>query len=117
MQNYELVFENDIAVVKLLSNHSTVEIASSFKAELHSFIDNISTKKIVIDFLLVEFVDSTFLGAIVSGLRKIAALNGDIKICSLQPPVSMLFELTRLNKVFQIFDDTDSAIKKFEEIS
>ena len=73
----------------------------------------IRNKKLIINLTNVEFVDSSFLGAIVSGLKKVTAIKGDIKILGLQPPVRAMFELTRLYKVFEIFDNKQDVLNSF----
>jgi anti-sigma B factor antagonist len=105
--------EQGILIIDLSEKRATVETAKEFKADFLNLIENGNTKKIIVDFSKVEFVDSSFLGAIVSGLKKITALKGDIKILGLQPPVRAMFELTRLYKVFEIFDNKTDAIGSF----
>jgi len=75
---------------------------------------NILTKenriKIVMEMADVNFMDSSGLGSLVTSLRSVNKLGGDIKIASLQDPVRVIFELTRLHRVFEIFDDKGSAV-------
>jgi anti-sigma B factor antagonist len=49
----------------------------------------------------------------VSGLKNTNRQNGDLRLWGLQPDVRNIFELTRLNKVFQIFDTEDAALASF----
>jgi anti-sigma B factor antagonist len=49
----------------------------------------------------------------VACLRKALERNGDLKLAGLNPKVSMVFELTKANKLFSIFPDTGSAIQSF----
>ncbi|MBL7213920.1 MAG: STAS domain-containing protein, partial [Desulfobacteraceae bacterium] len=59
------------------------------------------------------FTDSSGLGSLVSSLRSLNKLGGDIKIASLQDQVRAIFELTRLHRVFQVFDEREEAVKSF----
>ena len=68
---------------------------------------------IVIDLDEVDFIDSSGLGSLVSCLRLVNKENGDIRLSSLQDQIRALVELTRLHRVFQIFDDCDTAINSF----
>ena len=61
----------------------------------------------------LDIIDSSGLGAIVACLRKALERNGDLKLADLNPKVSMVFELTKANKLFSIFPDTGSAIQSF----
>jgi len=40
-------------------------------------------------------------------------MGDDVKIASLQDQVRAIFELTRLHRIFEIFDDTEAAVKSF----
>ena len=61
----------------------------------------------------VRFVDSSGLGALVSGFKNASARNGNLKLCGLQPQVKSMFELTRLHRVFEIFPGTTEALASF----
>ncbi len=88
-------------------------------ASVKNFKDTVSSlvKKeicnIVIDMKEVEFIDSSGLGSLVSCLRIVNNEGGDIRLSSLQNQIRSLLELTRMHRVFQIFDDTDTAVKSF----
>lgn len=111
--NYEVTEENGVTVIKVNLKRATVDVVKDFKNFLFNLIDNDQKKKIILDLSNVEFVDSSFLGAVVSGLKKVTAIKGDIKVVELQAPVRAMFELTRLYKVFEIFDNKQDAINSF----
>jgi len=69
--------------------------------------------KLVIDMACVDFIDSSGLGSLVSSLRTVNKLGGDIKISALQDQVRAVFELTRLHRIFGIYDDIASAAMSF----
>jgi anti-sigma B factor antagonist len=111
--NYEVTEENGVTIIKVNLKRATVDVVKDFKNFLFNLIDNEQKKKIILDLSNVEFVDSSFLGAVVSGLKKVTAIKGDIKVVELQAPVRAMFELTRLYKVFEIFDNKQDAINSF----
>jgi anti-sigma B factor antagonist len=41
--------------------------------------------------------------------------NGDLRLCSMQQPVRMIFKLTRLDKVFEILPSEQEAVQAFFE--
>ena len=59
----------------------------------------------------VQFVDSTGLATLVQGMKRCRQQNGDVYLCSLQQPVRIIFELTRFDMVFNIFDTQEDAIE------
>lgn len=69
---------------------------------------------LVIDLEEVRFVDSSGLGSLVSGFKNASARNGNLKLSGLQPQVKSMFELTRLHRVFEIFNTVDEALASFQ---
>jgi len=69
--------------------------------------------KIILDFSKTELIDSTFLGALVSILKIAVKSEGDICLCAMRPQVCGLFKITRLYRLFKIFDTTDQALESF----
>lgn len=59
----------------------------------------------------VNFIDSTALSTLVRGLKHCREKKGDLHLCSLQQPVRVIFELTRLDKAFDIFATEEEALK------
>jgi anti-sigma B factor antagonist len=68
---------------------------------------------ILIDLGGIDFIDSSGLGMLVTALRSVTKAGGTLKITSLQENPKNLFETTRLDRVFDIYDDRDVAIKAF----
>ncbi|MBD1400989.1 STAS domain-containing protein [Pelovirga terrestris] len=66
--------------------------------------------QLVIDLTAVRFIDSSGLGALVSGFKNASARDGSLKLCCLQPQVRSMFELTRLHRVFEIFSTLQEAL-------
>jgi len=71
--------------------------------------------KFVVDISKCEFIDSTFLGVLVNALKKAAKTGGDLKLVGFQPAVRSMFELTRLYRVFETFEDAQTAVKSFSK--
>ena len=61
----------------------------------------------------VNFVDSAGLAALVKGMKRSRELGGNLVIFGLQQPVRIIFELTRLDKAIDIFDNEDDAVASF----
>lgn len=66
--------------------------------------------QLVIDLTNVRFIDSSGLGALVSGFKNASARDGSLRLCCLQPQVRSMFELTRLHRVFEIFTTLEEAL-------
>jgi len=64
---------------------------------------------IIIDLSSVEFMDSSGLNALLSILNALSG-EGELVLCGLQKPVASIFRLTKLDRVFSIYDDQEKAI-------
>lgn len=58
---------------------------------------------ILIDLQNVEFVDSSGLGALVAAMQSVKSVGGKFYICSVNEQVKMLFELTKMERLFKIY--------------
>ncbi|MCD6639874.1 MAG: anti-sigma factor antagonist [Nocardioides sp.] len=65
---------------------------------------------IIIDLEAVEFLDSTGLGVLVGGLKKVRAHNGSLELVCSQERLLKIFRITGLAKVFVIHDSIDPAV-------
>jgi anti-sigma B factor antagonist len=70
--------------------------------------------RLVLDMSRLQFVDNSGLGAILSCLRQVNSRGGTLKLCGLSKPVQVLFELVRMNKVFDIHATRDAALRSFQ---
>ncbi len=65
---------------------------------------------IVIDMEAVEFLDSTGLGVLVGGLKKVRAHDGSLQLICNQDRLLKIFRITGLAKVFTIHPSADEAL-------
>ena len=110
--SYSFRTEENILIVNVEDERATVEFSAELKKDLLEKIEK-EHNNVIFDLSKANFVDSSFLGILVAGLKKCTMNNGDLKIVGLQEPVSSMFELTRLFKIFDILDTVDEAIKAF----
>ncbi len=66
--------------------------------------------QIVIDMEAVEFLDSTGLGVLVGGLKKVRAHDGSLELICTQDRLLKIFRITGLAKVFVIHESADAAL-------
>jgi len=91
-------------------------VDSASAPQLNSALSQLLEQKeenIVLNLKDVPFMDSTGLASIVNLLKRIQKAQKDIKISAPSPIVSKLLHLTRLEKVFEIFDTQEDAINSF----
>jgi len=83
--------------------------SDQFKAELISLLDQ-HHKIIILDLQELKYVDSAFLGALVSSLKYAISLQLDIVLVGLRTDIKDLIKLIRLDKVFKIYNYADDAL-------
>jgi anti-sigma B factor antagonist len=88
-------------------------VAPDLKETVRKLVEESSLTKIVIDLDKTKFIDSSGCGALVASLRVLMKNNGDMKIARPTAQAKSLFELTRLHRVFEIFEDIDAALRSF----
>ena len=67
-------------------------------------------QKVVVDLEGVEFLDSTGLGVLIGGMKRLRGLDGDLTLVCTQPRILKVFEITGLNRAFSIFETVDAAV-------
>jgi len=91
-----------------LDAHNSDEL----KAEMNRIFE-LGTKDILLDLKEVRFIDSSGLGVLVSGFKNASTRQGSLRLCGLQTQVKSMFELTRLHRVFDIFQTVDEALESY----
>lgn len=88
--------------------------ASQFREEISHLVRE-GTEIIAIDFKEVSFMDSSGLGALVLSLKTARSAGSQIVLCSINEQIKILFELTSMDRVFEIFPTLEDIQKKFIE--
>ena len=100
--------EGNILIVKILNQRLDVQGVTDFKEKMAEYVSN-GRRLIVLNISDVEFVDSSGLGAMVSVLKLLGA-DGRLVVCATREPVMRMFKLTRMNKVFNMYEGERQAI-------
>lgn len=84
--------------------------ADRFSKELQDAVKTSERSPLLVNMENVEFIDSAGLLALIEAFRFAKDLDCKLSICSVAAPVKMVFELTQLDNVFNIFDNQDSYL-------
>jgi anti-sigma B factor antagonist len=103
--------EREVSVVTL-SSALDFYYSPVFKKEMAGMIEE-GRPNVVLDMSTVNFVDSSGLGALLAILRQANRVRGDVKLVGLRPNVKAVMELTRLDKMFDVFPDVRAAVESF----
>ncbi len=110
--DYSRKFVGNVLIEKVNFIRATIKEATVFRDRIY---DSIAMKqyKIIIDLRRCEFIDSTFLGALVMILKRITDKGGELKIIA---PSSDAFEIMNtmgLYRVFNIYSSEEQALESF----
>jgi len=98
----------DVCVVTVNLSRIDAAIAIQFKEDMRSETQN-GSGRVILDLSKVDFIDSSGLGAIVA-VRKQLGEDRQLDLAGLTSTVGKVFQLTRMDTVFKIFPDLDSAV-------
>ncbi len=94
---------------KILEELSITEIGD----ELSKLVADGDGIKILVSFKSVEHLSSAALGMLIKLNKQVSDANGTLKLSNISPQIYEVFKITRLNKLFDIHEDTDSALAAF----
>ncbi len=103
------VAERDGWAVLSVTGEVDVYTAPRFREKLIELVSQ-GKHQIVVDLEGVDFLDSTGLGVLVGGLKRLRSHDGDLALVCTQNRILKVFEITGLTKVFSIHDSVDSAV-------
>jgi anti-sigma B factor antagonist len=81
--------------------------------KLHDYI-NQGKKQVVIDLAEVDWMNSTGLGILISGLTTLRNNQGDLKLANVTGKIESLLTITKLITVFETFDSVEEAVGSFK---
>lgn len=70
-------------------------------------------KKVLIEFSRVEYIDSSGLATLIEMLQRLKKIGGRMRVCGMNQKVHNAFEITKLHKLFEVFDTQETALKDF----
>ncbi|MEM7426038.1 MAG: STAS domain-containing protein [Pseudomonadota bacterium] len=100
--------ETTASVFEVLDDRIDSSIAVDFKDYVCRAIDS-GQYDVVLDLSRVDFVDSSGIGAIV-GVFKHLGTRGTFSVAGLTRSVARVFQLTRMDKVFQVYPSVEEAL-------
>ena len=92
-----------------LTGEIDLHVSPVITASLNAMIEK-KPERVVIDLSDVTYIDSAGLAALIQAMQKVEAYGGKFLLAGLQETVRSIFEISRLDQVFQIFPDTDTAL-------
>jgi anti-sigma B factor antagonist len=87
--------------------------APELKSQMLELIAN-GASEVVVDFTDATFIDSTTLGVLVSGVKRLRENGGTLSIVCSDRNITKIFEITGLDRVFTIYPTRAEALEKLD---
>jgi anti-sigma B factor antagonist len=117
MTGYQRVELNQVGAVMVvrLRDYKIVEDINiqELGQELFQLVEVENCGKLLLNFSAVEFLSSAALGKLILLDKKVKAHGGVLKLCNIRPEIYKIFEITSLNRLFDIKKDEAAALKAF----
>ncbi len=81
--------------------------------QLFSLVDELGRKKLLLNFVNVEYMSSAALGKLITLNKKVQAVAGKLVLCNIDPQIREVFEITKLDKLFIIRGDEQEGLQMF----
>lgn len=104
--------EDKLRIVSVQEARIDAAVAIEFKDAMRTQTDS-GPEWIVLDLSRVEFIDSSGLGAIVASMKNMGK-DRRLALAGLTPTVARVFELTRMDTVFNVFPTLDGALTELK---
>jgi len=82
--------------------------------ELFDLVDKHGKKDILVNFTNVDYLSSAALGKLITLNKKMHAQNGRLKFCAISPTIIEVFQITKLDKFFDIHPTEADALDAFQ---
>jgi anti-sigma B factor antagonist len=111
--NFDIKTEQlgDDTYVISLAGEVDLYTAPEFKQQLLEVIGQ-GGKEVVVDFSDTTFIDSTTLGVLVGGVKRLRSNDGQLSLVCSDRNITKIFEITGLDRVFTIYPSRDEAVAK-----
>lgn len=113
MTEYFTIGKKDgVVVVKFLFSELSLKEADEIKQELYELISG-HDRKFIISMEKCAFLSSSVLGMVVQVAAKVHEKSGRIVLCNMSEAVRALFKITRLERIFNIYNSEEEAVRSF----
>ena len=115
--NFDIKTEqiSDDAYVISLAGEVDLYTAPEFKQQLLEVIGQ-GGKHVIVDFTSTTFIDSTTLGVLVGGVKRLRTNDGQLSLVCSDRNITKIFEITGLDRVFAIYATRDEAVSNLRRL-
>lgn len=86
---------------------------NEIESDLLKLVEGRSGIKLLLNFKNVDHLSSAALGTLITLDKKVNEQGGELRLSDIHPRIYEVFKITRLNKLFKIFDSSGQALDGF----
>ncbi|MEH1908803.1 MAG: STAS domain-containing protein [Nostoc sp.] len=102
--------DGNTVIVLTPAGRLDITTAWQFRLKLQECISKLS-RHVVVNLALVNFIDSSGLTSLVAGMRDADKVKGSFRISNVHPEAKLVFEVTMMDTVFEIFETEEEALE------
>ncbi|MCF7878149.1 MAG: STAS domain-containing protein [Candidatus Omnitrophica bacterium] len=104
--------KNDIMAVSV-SGEINIDTSPDLRKAFDQYAKQ-GIKKVIIDCANLTYIDSSGLATLIELMQRLKKIKGELKICNLAEKVKSVFEVTKLDKLFDICSNQEQAVERFK---
>src|SRR5712671_1214588 len=113
-QRLQVEDTGDVTVVhftdKKILDEQNIQIIGE---QLFSLVDELNRHKLLLNFGNVEYLSSAALGKLITLNKKLQSVGGRLILCNIDPQIYEVFEITKLDRFFNIQKEEQAALQAF----
>jgi anti-sigma B factor antagonist len=113
-QRLDIEEVGDVTIAKFIDkkilDENNIQIIGN---QLFALVDEDARTKIILDFSNVEYLSSAALGKLITMEKKVKAAKGKLRLSCIRPEIYEVFAITKLNRLFKIYEDQERALDGF----
>lgn len=99
-------------IVKRVPDRLNLQQAREFQREVHPLIRS-DRPQLVFDFSAVRRMDAAGVDMLLQCMADVMKYDGDLKLAALSPQAAVVLELTRADRLFEIYETVSDAVRSF----
>ena len=104
--------EKDGVVICSIEGEVNIDTVADLKIVFKELVQR-GARKVLLDFVHLEYIDSAGLASLIDLAKGLRAIQGNVFLLNLSPKVRSLFGITKLEKMFKIYETEDKALEDF----
>ena len=103
-----------VGLIEIRGSLLSDEEVAGMRRAIAEFVDR-RWRRLLIDFSETKYLNSTAIGVLVAAHTTYARRQWQLKLCSMNKHVHVIFAITNLMKIFSVYDSKEEAIKGFAD--